>query len=101
MPYEIGILAHIKGYQYSEMPSSCLSGHRDAVLCHEDPLSDHREDPQDDTELRVERAIRHAIEVAWGRGEVLIPEQPLRIHGERRQGKPTNSEFIGTDCRQN
>ena len=56
MLHEIGIPAHIKGYQYlRDAIIMSVQGYRDAVLCHEDPLSDHREDPQDDTEPRGAR----------------------------------------------
>ena len=56
MLHEIGIPAHIKGYQYlRDAIINVRPGYGDAVLCHEDPLSDHREDPQDDTEPRGAR----------------------------------------------
>ena len=67
--HQIGVPAHIKGYQFL----------RDAILL---------------TASRVERAIRHAIEVAWDRGDVdtLNSYFGYTIHNLR--GKPTNSEFI-------
>ena len=68
--HQIGVPAHIKGYQFL----------RDAILL--------------TTASRVERAIRHAIEVAWDRGDVdtLNSYFGYTIHNLR--GKPTNSEFI-------
>ncbi len=92
--HQIGVPAHIKGYPYV----------RDAIL-----LSIEDEEMinavtkrlypavakrHDTTSSRVERAIRHAIEVAWDRGdvEVLNSYFGYTIHNER--GKPTNSEFI-------
>ena len=92
--HEIGVPAHIKGYQFL----------RDAILL---TISDHgyinavtkRLYPEIakrnmTTASRVERAIRHAIEVAWDRGDVdtLNSYFGYTIHNLR--GKPTNSEFI-------
>ena len=92
--HEIGVPAHIKGYQFL----------RDAILL---AVSDHdyinavtkRLYPEiakrnATTASRVERAIRHAIEVAWDRGDVdtLNSYFGYTIHNLR--GKPTNSEFI-------
>ena len=92
--HEVGVPAHIKGYQFL----------RDAILL---AVSDHdyinavtkRLYPEiakrnATTASRVERAIRHAIEVAWDRGDVdtLNSYFGYTIHNLR--GKPTNSEFI-------
>ena len=92
--HQIGVPAHIKGYQFL----------RDAILL---TISDHgyinavtkRLYPEIakrnmTTASRVERAIRHAIEVAWDRGDVdtLNSYFGYTIHNLR--GKPTNSEFI-------
>lgn len=92
--HEIGVPAHIKGYQYL----------RDAIL-----LSVH--DPEmlnsitkqlyptiarqnQTTSSRVERAIRHAIEVAWGRGSIDAISEMFGYTINTGKGKPTNSEFI-------
>ena len=92
--HQIGVPAHIKGYQYL----------RDAILMaiEDDSIINavtKRLYPavakkHGTTSSRVERAIRHAIEVAWDRGDVdtLTAYFGYTIHGER--GKPTNSEFI-------
>ena len=92
--HQIGVPAHIKGYQYL----------RDAILLNlEDPtlmsavtkrLYPDIAKINGTTQSRVERAIRHAIEVAWDRGdvEVLNGYFGYTIHSLR--GKPTNSEFI-------
>ena len=92
--HQIGVPAHIKGYQYL----------RDAILMAiEDDsiinavttrLSPAVAKKHSTTSSRVERAIRHAIEVAWDRGDVdtLTAYFGYTIHTER--GKPTNSEFI-------
>ena len=92
--HQIGVPAHIKGYQYL----------RDAILMaiEDDSIINavtKRLYPavakkHGTTSSRVERAIRHAIEVAWDRGDVdtLADYFGYTIHHER--GKPTNSEFI-------
>ena len=92
--HQIGVPAHIKGYQYL----------RDAILMaiEDDSIINavtKRLYPavakkHATTSSRVERAIRHAIEVAWDRGDVdtLTAYFGYTIHTER--GKPTNSEFI-------
>jgi len=92
--HQIGVPAHIKGYQYL----------RDAILL---AIEDEQiinavtkrlypavAKKHATTSSRVERAIRHAIEVAWDRGDVdtLTAYFGYTIHNER--GKPTNSEFI-------
>ena len=75
--HQIGVPAHIKGYQFL----------RDAILL-------TMNEPEYINASRVERAIRHAIEVAWDRGDVdtLNSYFGYTIHNLR--GKPTNSEFI-------
>ncbi len=92
--HQIGVPAHIKGYQYL----------RDAILMAIDDeqiinavtkrLYPSVAKKHGTTSSRVERAIRHAIEVAWDRGDVDVLNSYFgyTIHGSR--GKPTNSEFI-------
>ena len=77
MLHEIGIPAHIKGYQYL----------RDAIIM-------SVRDTHKTTLSRVERAIRHAIEVAWGRGELDTLNSLFGYTVNGGKGKPTNSEFI-------
>ena len=94
MIHEIGVPAHIKGYQYL----------RDAILmCIQDMemlnyitkvLYPAIAKKYQTTPSRVERAIRHAIEVAWSRGEISIIESIFGYTVNRGKGKPTNSEFI-------
>ena len=91
--HEIGVPAHIKGYQYL----------REAIMVVNDidiinqitkqlyPEIAHK---YHTTPSRVERAIRHAIEVAWGRGEQGIVESIFGYTVSASKGKPTNSEFI-------
>ena len=92
--HEIGVPAHIKGYQYL----------RDAIILSVNDMEmlnsitkilyptiakRHQTTPS-----RVERAIRHAIEVAWSRGKMDTIDQLFWLYSEQWEGKPTNSEFI-------
>lgn len=91
---QIGVPAHIKGYQYL----------RTAIkLSVEDPemmgsvtklLYPTVAKMYSTTSSRVERAIRHAIEVAWDRGDVDILSSYFGYTIQSQRGKPTNSEFI-------
>lgn len=91
---DIGVPAHIKGYQY--LRSSI-------ILCIKDDemlgsvtklLYPTVAKMYDTTPSRVERAIRHAIEVAWDRGDVDVLSSYFGYTIQSERGKPTNSEFI-------
>lgn len=94
MIHEIGIPAHIKGYQYL----------RDAIMmCVNDAemlnsitkiLYPTIAKKNGTTSSRVERAIRHAIEVAWTRGKIDTIDSLFGYTINNKKGKPTNSEFI-------
>ena len=94
MIHEIGVPAHIKGYQYL----------RDAIMMAVEDMNmlnsitkilyptiakNHKTTPS-----RVERAIRHAIEVAWSRGKMDTIDELFGYTVSVGKGKPTNSEFI-------
>ena len=94
MIHEIGVPAHIKGYQYL----------RDAIMMAVEDMNmlnsitkilyptiakRHQTTPS-----RVERAIRHAIEVAWSRGKMDTIDRLFGYTVSVGKGKPTNSEFI-------
>ena len=94
MIHEIGVPAHIKGYQYL----------RDAIMMAVEDMNmlnsitkilyptiakNHQTTPS-----RVERAIRHAIEVAWSRGKMDTIDELFGYTVSVGKGKPTNSEFI-------
>lgn len=92
--HEIGVPAHIKGYNYLR-DSIIMSIERpDIINAVTKQLYPGVAKKYETTSSRVERAIRHAIEVAWDRGdvEVLNSYFGYTIHNDR--GKPTNSEFI-------
>ncbi len=92
--HEIGVPAHIKGYQYlrdaimmsvddSEMLNSITK------ILYPSIAKQHGTTPS-----RVERAIRHAIEVAWSRGKVDTIDELFGYTVNNGKGKPTNSEFV-------
>lgn len=92
--HQIGVPAHIKGYQF--LRDAILMTMRDADYINAVTKRLYPEIAKKNgtTASRVERAIRHAIEVAWDRGDVdtLTSYFGYTIHNLR--GKPTNSEFI-------
>ena len=94
MIHEIGIPAHIKGYHYLRDAIIMAVEDMDVLNAITKILYPTVAKKHQTTASRVERAIRHAIEVAWDRGDVdtLNGYFGYTIHSLR--GKPTNSEFI-------
>ena len=92
--HEIGVPAHIKGYQY--LRTAILMAIKDAeVINYVTKLLYPTVAKQyQTTSSRVERAIRHAIEVAWDRGDVDVLNSYFGYTIQNNRGKPTNSEFI-------
>lgn len=92
--HEIGVPAHIKGYQYLREAIMIAVDDMDVINAVTKVLYPEVAKRFSTTPSRVERAIRHAIEVAWDRGDVdtLNSYFGYTIHNLR--GKPTNSEFI-------
>lgn len=92
--HDLGVPAHIKGYHYI----------RDAIIMVIDDLEMINSITKllypsiakkyKTTSSRVERAIRHAIEVAWGRGQIEVIDEIFGYTISNGKGKPTNSEFI-------
>ena len=92
--HEIGVPAHIKGYQYL----------REAIMMSVDDIEMLNSITKilyptiakkfQTTPSRVERAIRHAIEVAWSRGKMDTIDELFGYTIHNGKGKPTNSEFI-------
>lgn len=91
---EIGVPAHIKGYTY--LRQSILLTVRRPELMHSvtKELYPTIAKTNSTTSSRVERAIRHAIEVAWDRGDVDVLSSYFGYTIQNTRGKPTNSEFI-------
>lgn len=91
---QIGVPAHIKGYQY--LRQAILLSVREPEYLHAitKALYPSVAKKNNTTSSRVERAIRHAIEVAWDRGDVDVLSSYFGYTIENSRGKPTNSEFI-------
>ncbi len=91
---EIGIPAHIKGYRYLRDAITMVVNHVELLGGVTKELYPAIAVNYETTPSRVERAIRHAIEVAWNRGNVEVLGELFGHTVNRDRGKPTNSEFI-------
>lgn len=92
--HEIGIPAHIKGYQYLRDAISISVEEEDMLVSVTKVLYPTIAKRHNTTPSRVERAIRHAIEVAWSRGRLDTINELFGYTINNGKGKPTNSEFI-------
>lgn len=92
--HEVGVPAHIKGYQYLREAIIMVVKDIDVINQITKSLYPKIASKYSTTPSRVERAIRHAIEVAWGRGDQVIVEKIFGYTISAAKGKPTNSEFI-------
>ena len=92
--HEVGVPAHIKGYQYLREAIIMVINDIDVINQITKSLYPKIAIKFNTTPSRVERAIRHAIEVAWGRGEQKTVEKIFGYTISAAKGKPTNSEFI-------
>jgi len=92
--HEIGVPAHIKGYQYLRDAIMLVVKDLDVINSITKLLYPSIAREYNTTPSRVERAIRHAIEVAWSRGQVDTIDSLFGYTVNLGKGKPTNSEFI-------
>ena len=92
--HEVGVPAHIKGYQYLREAIMMVIKDTEVINQITKQLYPEIAGKYRTTPSRVERAIRHAIEVAWGRGEQGTVENIFGYTVSAAKGKPTNSEFI-------
>lgn len=92
--HEVGVPAHIKGYQYLREAIMMVVNDIDVINQITKSLYPKIALKYSTTPSRVERAIRHAIEVAWGRGDQKTVENIFGYTISASKGKPTNSEFI-------
>ena len=92
--HELGVPSHIKGYQYLREAIMMVIGDIDVINQITKQLYPEIAKKYKTTPSRVERAIRHAIEVAWGRGQQDTVENIFGYTVSAAKGKPTNSEFI-------
>lgn len=91
---DVGVPAHIKGYQYMRDAIMMAVKDREIISAVTKRLYPELAKNYKTTPSRVERAIRHAIEVAWNRGRVDTINDLFGYTINTRKGKPTNSEFI-------
>ena len=92
--HQIGVPAHIKGYQYLRTAILMTIQDSDIINSVTKVLYPSVAKKYQTTTSRVERAIRHAIEVAWDRGDVDTLNSYFGYTIQNNRGKPTNSEFI-------
>lgn len=96
MLHELGMPSHIKGYQYIREAISMVYNNPEIVGGITKELYPELASKFDTTVSRVERAIRHAIEVSWNRGDWDLMEDVFGHSVDIDKAKPTNSEFIVT-----
>jgi len=92
--HDVGVPAHIKGYQYLRDGIMMAVNDVDIINQITKQLYPDLAKKYKTTPSRVERAIRHAIEVAWNRGQIESMENIFGYTINSNRGKPTNSEFI-------
>ncbi len=92
--HEVGVPAHIKGYQYLRDAITMVVDDMDLLGAVTKELYPAIAKRNNTTPSRVERAIRHAIEVAWNRGRIETINSLFGYTVHNDKGKPTNSEFI-------
>lgn len=94
--HELGIPSHIKGYQYIREGIGIIYERPETIGGITKELYPELANKFDTTVSRVERAIRHAIEVSWNRGDWDLMEEIFGHSVDIDKAKPTNSEFIVT-----
>ena len=94
--HELGVPSHIKGYQYIREGILLLYNNPNIVGGITKELYPEIACRFDTSVSRVERAIRHAIEVSWNRGNLDLMEEVFGHSVDYDKAKPTNSEFIVT-----
>lgn len=94
--HELGIPSHIKGYQYIREGIGIIFERPETIGGITKELYPELATKYDTTVSRVERAIRHAIEVSWNRGNWSLMEEIFGHSVDIDKAKPTNSEFIVT-----
>lgn len=92
--HEIGVPAHIKGYQFLRDAITLVVTNKEYLSAITKELYPTVASMNNTTPSRVERAIRHAIELAWNRGRMETLESLFGYTIKHDKGKPTNSEFI-------
>ncbi|MBR2840484.1 MAG: sporulation transcription factor Spo0A [Bacilli bacterium] len=96
MLHELGIPSHIKGYQYIREGAKIIFERPEVIGGITKELYPELAKKFNTTVSRVERAIRHAIEVSWNRGNLDFMEELFGFSVDIDRAKPTNSEFMVT-----
>lgn len=94
--HSLGVPSHIKGYSYIRDSIVLMFNNPDMMGNITKVLYPKIAEKYDTTSSRVERAIRHAIEVSWSRGDYDLMEELFGHSVDYDKAKPTNSEFIAT-----
>lgn len=94
MMHDVGIPAHVKGHQYLRDAIISVIKNNDALIGITKQLYPDIAKKHNTTASRVERSIRHAIEMAWNRGKTETLQNLFGYTVSLGKGKPTNSEFI-------
>lgn len=92
--HDLGVPAHIRGYQYLREAIIIAVENEEIINAITKTLYPILAKKYQTTPSRIERAIRHAIEVAWNRGELAMHDKIFGYTVNSNKGKPTNSEFI-------
>ena len=92
--HQVGIPAHIKGYHYLRTAIMLCVNNDEMINSITKLLYPTVAKRYQTTSSRVERAIRHAIEIAWDRGDIDVLTKLFSYTVHTSRGKPTNSEFI-------
>lgn len=96
MLHNLGMPSHIKGYQYIRDAIELMYNNPDNIGGITKEVYPYIADKYNTTASRVERAIRHAIEVSWTRGDYELMEEIFGHSVDFDRAKPTNSEFLAT-----
>jgi two-component system response regulator (stage 0 sporulation protein A) len=96
MLHNLGVPSHIRGYQYIRDGIMMMYKEPDMLMAVTKEIYPELAMKYDTTSSRVERAIRHAIEVSWTRGDYQLMEKYFGNSLDYDKSKPTNAEFIVT-----
>lgn len=94
--HDMGVPTHVKGYQYLREALLCTLADPHLLECVTKELYPKIAEKYNTSPSRVERAIRHAIELAWVRGNVDLMTEYFGYTINQEKGKPTNNAFIAT-----
>lgn len=96
MLHNLGVPSHLKGYSYIRESICYICGLDESSYYITKDIYPRIAKKYKTTTTRVERAIRHAIEVSWSRGELILMENLFGYSVDYERSKPTNSEYINT-----